>query len=191
MLTQQTSMEREVAAVVDGEARLRAYALVGNIPSVLRSSDLRAFFSHTVEKGGFACFHYRHRPEHVALATSAVTVPSEPVNTVTSTASADTKLSLNNRGDKERSELIQADREIPTAGLGGKPVSSRCCVVAVNRGHEKEFWRRYRNRTWTKPDGELVGGKVRITIFSVSFGTTVETKISEFYIYEIRGHYIT
>ena len=180
-MIQQTSMEREAAEVANGEARLRTYALVRNIPSVLRSSDLRAFFSHTVEKGGFACFHYRHRPEHVVLTTPAATVSSEPVNTVTSIASADTKHSLNSRGDDERSELIGADGEIPIAGLGGKPVSSRCCVVAVNRGHEKEFWRRYRNRTWTKPDGELVGGKVRITRLSVSFGATIGTKRSEFY----------
>lgn len=39
------------------------YGIVGNIPSDLRSADLRAFFSQFIESKGFLCFHFRHRPE--------------------------------------------------------------------------------------------------------------------------------
>ncbi|XP_042296990.1 G patch domain-containing protein 3 isoform X2 [Sceloporus undulatus] len=39
------------------------FCLVSGIPARLRSADLRCFFSHFVEGGGFLCFHYRHRPE--------------------------------------------------------------------------------------------------------------------------------
>ena len=34
---------------------------ISNIPSELRSADLRAFFSEWVEGGRFLCFHYTHR----------------------------------------------------------------------------------------------------------------------------------
>ncbi|NXH22497.1 GPTC3 protein, partial [Bucco capensis] len=39
------------------------YCLVSGIPAVLRSAQLRAYFSQLVEAGAFVCFHYRHRPE--------------------------------------------------------------------------------------------------------------------------------
>ncbi|NXI40304.1 GPTC3 protein, partial [Galbula dea] len=39
------------------------YCLVSGIPAVLRSAQLRVYFSQLVEAGAFLCFHYRHRPE--------------------------------------------------------------------------------------------------------------------------------
>nr|XP_021322436.1 G patch domain-containing protein 3 isoform X3 [Danio rerio] len=39
------------------------YFVVNNIPGRFRSADLRNYFSQFIESGGFACFHYRHRPE--------------------------------------------------------------------------------------------------------------------------------
>lgn len=42
--------------------------LVGNIPAFFHAYDLRAFFSHFTEKKGFACFHFRHRPEYLNTA---------------------------------------------------------------------------------------------------------------------------
>ena len=44
--------------------------LVGNIPAFFHAYDLRAFFSHFTEKKGFACFHFRHRPEYLNTAPS-------------------------------------------------------------------------------------------------------------------------
>lgn len=45
--------------------RASSFLLVGSIPGEFHSADLRAFFSHFVEKGGFVCFHFRHRPEQL------------------------------------------------------------------------------------------------------------------------------
>ncbi|XP_029427243.1 G patch domain-containing protein 3 isoform X2 [Rhinatrema bivittatum] len=39
------------------------YCIVGNIPAAFRSAQLRSYFSQLAESCGFACFHYRHRPE--------------------------------------------------------------------------------------------------------------------------------
>ncbi|ETN77612.1 g-patch domain protein [Necator americanus] len=39
------------------------YCTVRNIPSHLKSKDLRRYFADYVETGKFHCFHYRHRPE--------------------------------------------------------------------------------------------------------------------------------
>ena len=39
------------------------YGIIGNIPKEFRSADLRAMFSSFIEKKGFECFHFRHRPE--------------------------------------------------------------------------------------------------------------------------------
>ena len=43
--------------------------IVTNIPSQFRSADLRAYFSQFIEKKGFTCFHYRHRPQVAMAAT--------------------------------------------------------------------------------------------------------------------------
>ncbi|KHJ90927.1 hypothetical protein OESDEN_09216 [Oesophagostomum dentatum] len=40
------------------------YCTIRNIPSAMKSKDLRLYFSDYVENGRFHCFHYRHRPEH-------------------------------------------------------------------------------------------------------------------------------
>lgn len=52
--------------------RASSFLLVGNIPGEFHSADLRAFFSHFVEKGGFVCFHFRHRPEQLRGDTTPV-----------------------------------------------------------------------------------------------------------------------
>ncbi|XP_026139174.1 G patch domain-containing protein 3 [Carassius auratus] len=39
------------------------FFVVNNIPAQFRSAELRNYFSQFVESKGFACFHYRHRPE--------------------------------------------------------------------------------------------------------------------------------
>lgn len=44
-----------------GEAGDEELFEISNIPSELRSADLRAFFSEWVEGGRFLCFHYTHR----------------------------------------------------------------------------------------------------------------------------------
>lgn len=153
--------------MLETEARRCSFVLVGNIPSALRSSDLRAFFSHLVEKGGFSCFHFRHRPEHLA--------PSQGQELQTegaSTAASSEELSPkggHGGGESEASNFRGAADEVAAEGDGVRPAASRCCVVAVERRWVKELLRRYRNRLWAKASGESVGGKVRITKLSVSF----------------------
>ncbi|XP_016322376.1 G patch domain-containing protein 3 [Sinocyclocheilus anshuiensis] len=39
------------------------FFVVNNIPALFRSAELRNYFSQFIETKGFACFHYRHRPE--------------------------------------------------------------------------------------------------------------------------------
>ncbi|XP_016375552.1 G patch domain-containing protein 3 isoform X1 [Sinocyclocheilus rhinocerous] len=39
------------------------FFVVNNIPALFRSAELRNYFSQFIESKGFACFHYRHRPE--------------------------------------------------------------------------------------------------------------------------------
>ncbi|KAF4102700.1 G patch domain-containing protein 3 [Onychostoma macrolepis] len=39
------------------------FFVVNNIPAGFRSVELRNYFSQFIESKGFACFHYRHRPE--------------------------------------------------------------------------------------------------------------------------------
>ncbi|KAK6016125.1 hypothetical protein OSTOST_18397 [Ostertagia ostertagi] len=52
----------------DGSTNVRTrpelyYCTIRNIPSWMRSKDLRRYFSDFTENGKFQCFHYRHRPE--------------------------------------------------------------------------------------------------------------------------------
>lgn len=53
------------------------YFVVNNIPSRLRSADLRNYFSQFIESKGFLCFHYRHRPEVSVPFTAADAGASE------------------------------------------------------------------------------------------------------------------
>ena len=44
---------------------VNCYAIINNIPLDYHSADLRNYFSQFIEKRGFECFHFRHRPEQV------------------------------------------------------------------------------------------------------------------------------
>lgn len=146
--------------MLDCEARNCSFVVVGNIPGILRSSDLRAFFSHLVEKGGFVCFHYRHRPEHVA-----------PRPALESTAQSGSSGSTTREGLEGDAELVAS--EPPSAGEEGvKAAGTRCCVAAVDKRLEEEFLSRYRGRHWAKPGGELLRRKIKISRLSVSYQET-------------------
>ena len=115
-----------------------SFLLVGSIPGEFHSADLRAFFSHFVEKGGFVCFHFRHRPEQL-------------------------------RGDE------------PTAGSGDESTQnnpsaakSTCCVIAVAKGLEREFLELYHGKNWSRPDGELLRPRVKLTKLRITHSTSSE-----------------
>ena len=114
------------------------FLLVGNIPGEFHSADLRAFFSHFVEKGGFLCFHFRHRPEQLRRDT----VPSG---------------STPGSGD-----IDEAAKSKPPIA------KTTCCVVAVAKGLEHEFQKLYHNKNWSHPDGELLRQQVKITKLRVA-----------------------
>lgn len=154
--------------MLESDARRCCFVLVGNIPAQLKSADLRAFFSHLVEKQSFVCFHYRHRPEHAAVghwqgnqatdhdeASTSADAPSVPES------SASVSGEVENAGEFKT----------PTA------VASRCCVAAVmTRRLGDELLKRYGDRNWAKSGGELLRRKVKLSKLSVLFK---ETKTQE------------
>ena len=186
------------------EARRCCFVLVGNIPVELRSADLRAFFSHLVERRAFACFHFRHRPEHLPV-TSASTGPQTtdhmaserltPLDEGDATAQESTvgqEISFpsesaetagggegtDGRGESGESETSEAILRMPaTAEAGMKTSASRCCVAAVRKEHEPELLRRYgRGRHWAKSDGTLLRRKVKLSRLQVSFEEADQTE---------------
>ena len=116
-----------------------SFFYVGNIPGQFHSSDLRAFFSHLIERKGFVCFHFRHRPEQ--LVTSKTTQSEQEGDVQCASSGA----------ERERR----------------KELKTNCCVVAVVRKLEGEFLR-YRNKNWSHPDGELLPQRVRISRLRVT-----------------------
>jgi len=59
-------MSQEVADNVDTSTCITDDFIIGNIPLEFHSADLRSYFSQFTEKGGFQCFHYRHRPQVIS-----------------------------------------------------------------------------------------------------------------------------
>ena len=60
----------------EANSKRLCHGIVRNIPVEFHSADLRSFFSHFIESGGFDCFHYRHRPE-VQTSTRTDTTATE------------------------------------------------------------------------------------------------------------------
>ena len=129
------------------------FFLVGNIPAKFRSADLRAMFSHFVEKEYFVCFHYRHRPEQVQ-ASEAHATSSSSSNTVT--------------------DIEELTRDTSPARAGGGVTKTRCCVAALERNGRgaRTFVEMYANKNWSTADGGFLRQKVRITQMKVNFKTT-------------------
>lgn len=131
------------------------FFLVGNIPGVFRSADLRAYFSQFAEKKSFSCFHYRHRPEQL-----------KPRSDLKDTHSvADVPLAA-----------PEASAGAAWGARGGGHAATRCCVVAVrDEGAGKDFVKRYHKKNWSCSDGSLLPGKVRISRLDVCVGSDPST----------------
>ena len=163
--------------MLEKDARNCSFVLIGNIPSALRSSDLRAFFSHLVEKRGFACFHFRHRPEHVAPRRLPDTSATSSDTVATSGGVSPQEDVLEGTQPSEASTAA-ADGEESGGGRGGDgtvAASTRCCVAALERRMEAELLRRYRGRHWAKPGGEMLRRKVQIGRLSISYNEEAGT----------------
>ncbi|XP_037089857.1 G patch domain-containing protein 3-like isoform X2 [Pollicipes pollicipes] len=107
--------------------------IVHNIPKSFHSRDLRNYFSQFLEKGGFTCFHYRHRPEVQEVAGESE-VPPE-VGSLAPTASV---------------------RPEPDAAGGSprrRPHAACCATVRLRRQHLAEFVRLYDKKHWVDSDG--------------------------------------
>ena len=128
-----------------------AFFLVGNIPAHFRSANLRAFFSQYAEKGAFACFHYRHRPEHA-------------------------KQSVRGPGEGLGAQGEASSREKRTKGGGIVP---RCCVIAVKKEFGEDFSKMYGSKNWSHQDGSLLAGRVRLAKLNIAAEDAVEGEAGE------------
>lgn len=128
-----TSTDRSSIKESEGE-----YLLIGSIPGLLNSSDLRSFFSQYVERDAFVCFHYRHRPETFRL-----------------------RPQLQARAEKEgttREEQDLSDRTISEP----QRAQTCCCVVKIRLGLAAEFIAHYHGKHWVLAAGRTLPGKVRV-----------------------------
>ena len=106
-----------------GEA---SFLLVSNIPAQFHSSHLREYFSQLIEKKGFVCFHYRHRPEYV------------------------------------EGQHGGSARDIGHVAPAPKVAKTSCCVVAVRKVFEAEFFRLYQGKNWIGPSEKMLSTTVKI-----------------------------
>lgn len=160
---QETGEEEEED--IEEKWRKCVFLLIGNIPAKFRSADLRAVFSHYVEKGCFLCFHYRHRPEQIqdksdTSCTSNPTLVTTETVTTSASGSCDTGSTHSDQGG-------------PARGVG--VAKTNCCVVAMEQsereldGGAMEFVQAYANKNWSTADGGLLRQRVRISELKVDF----------------------
>lgn len=116
------------------EAKKCRFVLVGNIPVDLRSADLRAFFSHLVERGAFACFHFRHRPEHLPVDGGGC---SEAETTANTTAEASESLRTL-AGDDTLPQKSSVGREVSVLSETAGGHETRSSEVKDGRGERGE-----------------------------------------------------
>lgn len=122
-----------------------SFYLIGNIPGSFHSADLRSFFSRLVEAGSFVCFHYKHRPEHATPSLASKDDESPSTNTSTS------------------------DGPSTVMGTIDRTVSTKCCVVVLERGGERDkSLRSYSNKNWVDSNGDSMPLRVRVQKLTVT-----------------------
>ena len=159
------------------------FYLIGNIPGGFHSYNLRSFFSHLIENNGFACFHFRHRPEYRKI-RSTTESSSRPVNSI--------EIEEEGRNEKERqSHVHQLDvsRVVATGPLHGESLSASCstlsvkadtlcCVVAVKKEMEREFIK-YNNQHWTSGEHDEIISQHKVRLQRIQAPTTEPTASGE------------
>ena len=116
------------------EAKKCRFVLVGNIPVDLRSADLRAFFSHLVERGAFACFHFRHRPEHLPVHGGGCSEAQTTANTTTEASDSLKTLA----GDDTLPQKSSVGREVSVLSETAGGHETRSSEVKDGRGESGE-----------------------------------------------------
>jgi len=107
-----------MAAITESEI---VYAIISNIPFRYHSSDLRNYFSQSIEAGSFGCFHFRHRPE--AKENAGATTSSINVQKTTCCVVRTTTSKLN--------ELIKSYHRKHWHDENGDSVRSLCLVAKI------------------------------------------------------------
>ncbi|EYC42838.1 hypothetical protein Y032_0516g2806 [Ancylostoma ceylanicum] len=104
------------------------YCTIHNIPSTMRSKDLRVYFSDYVENGKFHCFHYRHRPEHQQESTAA----GQKTSAISSGKERSTSCCvISFTSAAVRSQFIQDFHGRHWVNSEGMEIPRRCSVSAV------------------------------------------------------------
>jgi hypothetical protein len=121
------------------------YYYVGNIPRTFHSYDLRAFFSHLIEKNAFPCFHFRHRPEYIR-------------KTVEQTST----------GEVSRREPQEEASPVPAGGAEASVLAGTlCCILKIEKNFEKEL-KEFHNHHWVGLDEDLKRERVKLRQFQLS-----------------------
>ena len=155
-------VEEEVEAGQDEKWKRCSFLLIGNIPAKFRSADLRAVFSHYVEKGCFLCFHYRHRPEQIHSCSDPSTSRLDRETTPTTKVAS---------SDIDSAHSTQSGSQLQEASVA----KTKCCVVAMETSTRelgsgvKAFVRAYADKNWSTADGGLLRQRVRISELKVDF----------------------
>ena len=154
-----------------------SYFLLGNIPSGFRSYNLRAYFSHLVEKGAFLCFHFRHRPEFLNNSRGPATpIPREegtPTGNEKTTPTSSIHKDANTEPVTENKtvddiNLIDYSKTITRSSettqnpnVSVVQASTHCCPLSVKSEHVKELLS-YNGKHWTDCNDDIMRERVRI-----------------------------
>lgn len=125
------------------------YLVVSGIPAVLRSAQLRSYFSQFREQrgGGFLCFHYRHRPERGPPQASPDAAGAAP-----------------DPAAEDPAQPTASDaRAVPARGSAAVQTRTCCCIVSV-RGvaQAQRLLRMYSGRRWLDSQGTWLPGRCLI-----------------------------
>ncbi|XP_008584460.1 PREDICTED: G patch domain-containing protein 3 [Galeopterus variegatus] len=140
-----------MAAPSEAEEEAAVYLVVSGIPSVLRSAQLRNYFSQFREQhgGGFLCFHYRHRPERAPTQAA----PDFALTPIDPASEGQLLIQTSATDAQDRSTRDSA------------PVQTRtcCCVISV-RGlaQAQRLLRMYSGRRWLDSQGTWLPGRCLI-----------------------------
>lgn len=161
------------------------FFVIGNIPGHFRSHNLRTFFSQFIEKRGFTCFHFKHRPEHHKHhATSSSHSNDRPLQTQACNDPREGPLGSGCGVSESKSSQVLEREVVQTASLdetttkntatcsesksttedANGPVlraSTCCCVVAVDKTMADQL-KSYDGKNWCVPGGRSLRQRVKI-----------------------------
>ncbi|XP_013379646.1 G patch domain-containing protein 3 [Lingula anatina] len=135
-----------MAASASGESF--TYGYVGNIPAAYHSSDLRNYFSQFIERGGFDCFHFRHRPEIRKPVDSDPSMSNETeLHPQSQTTGTKTLCCVFRLKKQKLEELIRQYHRKHWLDRNGESIRPLCLIKRVRIMDEKDMGnQRYKTR---------------------------------------------